>query len=97
MKDFTEFSLSHLSFRAAPRCTSQLKTGIFFVTDTQLTENQLEVFDNVPLSKLAPILRKQKFGDQAQVFTIENEEGHLEVDVIDSAKQLYKGKYLTIK
>jgi len=34
MKDESEFRLSHLSFRAAPRCTSQLKTGIFFVTDT---------------------------------------------------------------
>jgi len=85
MKDESEFRMSHLSFRAAMNCTSQLKTGIFFVTDTQLSEEQLAIFDDVAVTDLASKVKEQAFGTQAQVFTIVDEDSQLEVEVMDAA------------
>lgn len=58
-KDGGEFLLSHLSLRAAFRCTSQLKTGIFFVTDEKLTTEQLAVFDEAEVADLPTLLQNQ--------------------------------------
>jgi len=98
MKDDSVFRLSHLSIRAAMMCTSQLKTGIFFVTDTPLSESQLAVFDEVPTTDLASKVKEQSFGAQAQLFTVVEENGQLEVEVMETGSDsYYTGKYLTIK
>ena len=85
--------LSNLSFRAAPRCTSQLKTGICFVTDDRLTAGDLEEFDSMPASELAENLSGPacKFR-QARLFTIEDEEGELEIDLFRDVGHWWKGK-----
>ena len=97
-KDGAEFVLSNLSFRAAPNCTSQLKTGICFVTDDKLDESDLALFDSVPAAEVAATLAglADKF-KQAHVFTIQDEEGELELDIFNLHNTWWRGKYLTLK
>ena len=53
------FRLSHIAIKEASRCTSQLRTGIFFVTDEPITPEQLEEFDG-PLATLREQLKASR-------------------------------------
>lgn len=55
------------------------------MTDQKLTEEQLAIFDDAAISDLSAIIEQQDFGSQAQVFTIPEEEGQLEVEVMKIA------------
>ena len=51
------------------------------MTDEKLAEEQLAVFDDTAVADLPALLEKQAFGRQAQVFSVPDEDGQLEVDV----------------
>lgn len=97
LKDASEFQLSHLALKAAMRCTSQLKTGIFFVTDAKLSAEELAVFDEAAVADLPALVAQQDFGRQACVFTVADEDGQVEVEVMETSPQWFRGRYLTIK
>lgn len=71
-KDEKTFRVYSLKIDAAPSCTSNLKTGILFVTEKKILTEDLDIFDNLSEEAIRKKLQdseiKTKFGCQAQVF-----------------------------
>jgi len=90
-KDEQNFKLSHLSFRKAPNCTSNAKTVIFFVTDTEIPVEELKIFDDMEKDQVQAKLKQLHIGAQAHQIVIEDGETEFEV-MAHGANDWYIGK-----
>lgn len=71
-----EFKLSHVSIRGVPRCTSQLKTGIVFVSQHMIEAATLNEYDGLPLAAIQAKLTDSELGRQAHAFVITDTENY---------------------
>jgi len=90
-KNEQTFKLSHLSLREAPRCTSNAKTVIFFVTDLEIPTGELRIFDDMEKDQVQAKLKQLHFGAQAHQIVIEDGETEVEV-MAQGATDWYTGK-----
>lgn len=86
-KDEKKFRLYSLKIEPAPSCKSNLKTGIFFVTEKKILTEDLDIFDNLSEEAIRKKLQdeeiKSTFGSQSQVFVTPTDTMQIQIHIAD--------------
>lgn len=62
------------------------------MTDAKLSAEELAVFDEAAVADLPALVAQQDFGRQACVFTVADENGQVEVEVMEASPQWFRGR-----